>query len=169
MVDRWALESPRPDGQSTLTFPFLYRNFPYRDFTTRDIKNHSIYRLPNPDAPKLRCARGLTFQRSRHLYRDFGLRGIMNPDVNGFGTLLSPNSDTVCHLSSTNFDSAVAHTLSFDCRDIAYRDIVIPVAIIWSFDSRNPDTRYTCRSNGPCGSDQWLCPPELRTSSTLAL
>jgi hypothetical protein len=61
-VEHWALESPRPDGQSTLTFLFPLSELSYRDFATRDIK-HSSYRLPMPDTPKLRCTRvELTFQ-----------------------------------------------------------------------------------------------------------
>jgi hypothetical protein len=106
-VDHWALESLRPDGQSTLNF--LRRNFPYRDFATCDIKHCDF---PTSDT---RCDQTLThtceliFPPPVTSYQDFRIRRITNPDVNGFGTCLFPIPDMVCHLSSTNI--AMAHTI----------------------------------------------------------
>jgi hypothetical protein len=162
---------------------FFVGTFSYRDFGTRDIKQLD---LPTPDTryaetPMHTCE--LTFQRSRHFYRDFRLRGIANPNVNVSG-LYFPRTPIRCATCPPL--TPVWPTLSFSRRDIAFRipscksilslktpmlrtrlplnlltrvpndgrfwarrdiadrDIAIPVAIIWSFDSRNPDPRYAC-------------------------
>jgi hypothetical protein len=46
MVERWCFESPKPRWKSTLTLPLPCRDFSYRDFATRDIKQMD---LPNPE------------------------------------------------------------------------------------------------------------------------
>jgi hypothetical protein len=114
-----------------------YREFSYRDFATRDIKQMD---LPNPES---RCAN--TPMHTRVDYstvpsprRDFGLRGIANPNTNVFGTYLFPNPDMVRHLSSTN--SSVAHSFSLSGNRVSeFRDS----RCYGSQESRNaiPDAR----------------------------
>jgi hypothetical protein len=59
------------------------------------------------------------FSTSCHFYRDFGIRGIANPDDKGFGSHLFPIPDMARHLSSTNSWLWPHTTLH---RDIAFRD-----------------------------------------------
>jgi hypothetical protein len=129
-VKHWALKSPRPDDQSTLTLSSSVGTFLIM-ISLLAISNHSIYRLPNPNAPKLRCAHGLTFQRSHRLVEisNFvGSRILISMD-SGLSFPQSP----IWYATYPPLTPVVApHT--FSRRDIADCNITILVATTWSFD-----------------------------------
>jgi hypothetical protein len=97
-------------------------------------------RLTGPRSPIHRNSDALvslTIPRSLSPRRDFGLRYIANPDVYGFGTFLSPNSQTSMPPVLSPIPVAPR---SFSCRDIAFRDIAIPDAM-FSLSSGLPNYR----------------------------
>jgi hypothetical protein len=99
------------DPMALVNTDFLspYLDFcPYRGFATRDVTHFEFL------TPDTRCAESpmhmceLTFSTSRHFFQDFGIRGIVNPNVNGFRNLPFPDFryyDTCTPLALT-----VAHT-----------------------------------------------------------
>jgi hypothetical protein len=83
VVERWS-RIPETRYKSTLTLPLPCRDFLYRDFATRDIKQLV------PDS-RSRYAETLTHVRvdfsTSSPHRDFGVHGIANPNVNVSGLL----------------------------------------------------------------------------------
>jgi hypothetical protein len=78
-----------------------YRDFPYHDFSTRDIKQVDLLNsYPRcVDTPMHTWVDYSTVPSPR---RDFGLRGIANSNAKCLILLLFLNSDNLCHLSSTH-------------------------------------------------------------------
>jgi hypothetical protein len=72
----------------------------------------------------------------RHLYWDFGIRGIANPECKVFGT--SPSTKTRNSVPPVHSPTSPWPTLSFGCRGIMFRDIVIPVAMFMGLPPLKP-------------------------------
>jgi hypothetical protein len=79
------LSNPRNPTTVNADLSFSFRDFPYRDFGTRDVEQ-LVSRLPNPDMPKLRYTREFDFS-TPFTHRDFGLHNIMNPNAMFSGLL----------------------------------------------------------------------------------
>jgi hypothetical protein len=79
VVEHLTLESPISDDIQC--FPFPIGTFSIAN-STLAMLNNSLYRIPKSDMSKLRCTHEFDPSTSRHLYRDFGLHRIVNPDVN---------------------------------------------------------------------------------------
>jgi hypothetical protein len=100
IVDHWALESPRPDGQSTLTSLCPHQNFSYHGFAPRGIEH---FVLSTPDT---RC--GETPMHVR-VVTSTPVNSIGISDFTGSQILMSMDSGLsfsrspiLRHLSSTN-------------------------------------------------------------------
>jgi hypothetical protein len=70
---------PEARQQSTLTLSFSFQDFPYHDFGGRNVEQ---FVSPTLDLLKLQYTREFDFSTPHHLRRDFGRRGITNPDEN---------------------------------------------------------------------------------------
>jgi hypothetical protein len=157
VVERWTLESPNADTVNT-DLSLSYWDFTYRDFSIRDVKQ-LVLPTPNPDSPKLRCARELDFSTPHHLYRDFRLQGIAKPDANVSGLLTTKPKNGVPPIhSSTSLWPTLSSWLS-GYRVLQFRDSCCTVHGTSTHET--PIHDFTCKSNDPCGSDLWSCPPEL--------
>jgi hypothetical protein len=76
------------------------------------------------------------FSTSRHFYRDFRVRGIANPDVNGFRTLIFPNFDA----RATYPPLILLWPTQLSRRDIAFRDSnLFEYPILKTSDMSNSD------------------------------
>jgi len=71
----------------------------------------------------------------RHLCREFGLHGVAKPDANILALHLAKLRNGV---PPVHFTDSYGPTLSFDCRDIAFHDIVIFVALFEGLQSTKP-------------------------------
>jgi hypothetical protein len=99
------------------------------------MSNNLSHRLPNPDMPKLRCMREFDFSTLPQPCRDFGLRGIVNPDaiVSGLLTVKPQNSMPPVHSLTP-----VAPHCSLSRRDIAFHDFAILVAMFTGLQPMKP-------------------------------
>jgi hypothetical protein len=122
--------------QSTLTFSFLYRNFPIA-ISLLAISNNSITDSRCPMRRNSDAHVRVDFSTSRHFYRDFGLRGIANPNVNVSGLYFPRNSDTCA--TCLPLTPVVPHCLRHR-RDIADRDSKLQeYSVLETPDTPNPD------------------------------
>jgi hypothetical protein len=135
-VEHWALESPRPDDQSTLTFSYLYQNFPYRDFATRDTKQLV---LSTPDAryaetPTHPCELTFPLPVTSIGISDFAGSRILMPKVSGLYFPRTPIRCATCPLPTP------VAPLSFHRRNIAFRDsTLLEYLVLKTPDTPNPD------------------------------
>jgi hypothetical protein len=158
-----ALDSRIPETrqQSTLTF-FL---FPIGIFLSRFsalAMSNNLFPTPESRYAETPTHTALTFDFSTvpsPLHRDFGLRNIANPDAM-FRDFSPRNPDKVCHLSTHLTPVAPHYPLA--CRDIAYRDFAIPVAIF--LETSTHETPIHDPRVNPTALVAWIngsAPPEL--------
>jgi hypothetical protein len=77
VVKRCTLKSPRPTPQSMLTFSFYYRDFPYHDLDTRDVKQ-LVSPTPKPQYAETSMCSRVDFSTVPSLNQHFGVHNIMN-------------------------------------------------------------------------------------------
>jgi hypothetical protein len=106
-----------------LTLYFLFRDFPYHDFSARDVEQ-LVSSMTESRYAETPTHAWLNFNASS-LHRYFGLCGIMNPDEIVSGLLATKTRNGVPPVHSP---TPVAPHYSFGYWDITFRDFVMLVA-----------------------------------------